>query len=389
MLDRPETSVAIDFGTNAEMALLHEGKVYTGSAAAGPAIEGQHISCGMLAMPWVVSDLEHSDHWHRLILLDEELMPVHGPMVDLRSGVVRDETDALPAVGITGTGTIAIINQAMEAGLIVLPRIATTDRKLHLGPNIGLTEDDVLEAGKAIGAIRAGVVTLCQEAGISPADVQTAYMAGASGTYLDAAKAHGLGMIPPYVRTVYQIGNTSLAMARDLATNPVLIERMSALADDLRKTHCMFASSGAFKKIYILEYSYWTEGMPWSRYREFLRVYGFPDLPPAKGKPDVIRTVRRDIDDLGREGLRTVTNIGTVVSLGVEGCTLCNVCEAECPTEALVVSDATQPPSISLDLSFCEGWACRHCESCCPENVFDLRSFFAVQASLHLKSGGG
>jgi len=38
-----------------------------------------------------------------------------------------------------------------------------------------------LEAGKAIGSVRAGHITLCQEAGIQVDDIETAYMSGASG----------------------------------------------------------------------------------------------------------------------------------------------------------------------------------------------------------------
>ena len=46
-----------DYGTNAEMALKIGDKIYTGSAAAGPAMEGQQIKCGMLAGPGAISDM--------------------------------------------------------------------------------------------------------------------------------------------------------------------------------------------------------------------------------------------------------------------------------------------------------------------------------------------
>ena len=51
MLDNDETAMVTDYGTNAEMALFHDGRVITGSTAAGPALEGQQITCGMLAVP--------------------------------------------------------------------------------------------------------------------------------------------------------------------------------------------------------------------------------------------------------------------------------------------------------------------------------------------------
>ena len=78
--------------------------------------------------------------------------------------------------------------------------------EIHLPNDIIFTEEDLVEAGKAIGAIRAGHITLCQEAGIRLEDIETAYMSGASGTYVDALKAQELGMIPAQVKKIYQVG---------------------------------------------------------------------------------------------------------------------------------------------------------------------------------------
>lgn len=309
-LEHEGTSIVTDFGTNAEVALLHEGEAIVGSTAAGPALEGQQIACGRLAAPWVVADLEPSDSYHRLILLDDELLPVPGSLIDLRDrGFVAEAYWPRP-IGITGTGTIALVDQAILAGLIELPHIKTADRQLHLGEDVFFTEADLIEAGKAIGAVRAGHITLCHEAGISPADIDTVFMTGASGTYMDAAKAHRLGLVPPCAKRVYQMGNTSLTMARRLATDPQALDRMVELAATLRARHCMFATSPHFQKAYILELSFWTEGMPAHQYRKFLKKFGLADLPPVQKTPEVVRTVKRDIDDMGRMGLTTIHDIG-------------------------------------------------------------------------------
>ena len=58
MLQKDEIAIATDYGTNAEMALIAKGIVYTGSTAAGPALEGQHIEDGLLALPGAISDLK-------------------------------------------------------------------------------------------------------------------------------------------------------------------------------------------------------------------------------------------------------------------------------------------------------------------------------------------
>ncbi len=375
MLDKDETSLTTDYGTNAEMALYHEGRVITGSTAAGPALEGQQITCGMLAMPGAISDLVGTERYDRVIVLDREMMSIDGPLLDLKNGTVIDDALIEP-VGITGTGTVAIVHQGIERKLINIPRINTLDAEFRLAPDIIFTEEDFKEAGKAIGSVRAGHITLCQEAGIELEDVTTAYMSGASGTYVDPIKAQRLGMIPPRVKTIYQVGNTSLAMARDLVLDPQKLDMMSDLAKNLRQTHCMFAASKVFEKVYILELSYWTEGMPFSQYQKFLKKYGFPELPTIEWIPEVIRTVQRDIDDLGEFGLKTISDIGQRIQVNIEGCLMCHECVNSCTENALIIWDETDYPAIVLDQSLCNGVACRRCERVCPEKLFRLESFF-------------
>ncbi|HEX5392233.1 MAG TPA: methylamine methyltransferase corrinoid protein reductive activase [Rhodocyclaceae bacterium] len=381
LLARDKTAIAIDYGTNAEMALLHEGRIHTGSAAAGPALEGQHIACGILAAPGAIAGLEATDAGHRLLVLDREMQPVPGAVVDLREAVAPLEDAGPQAVAITGTGVIAALEQGLQTGAIVLPHIRTRDQRLHFGQDIYLTEDDVAEAGKAIGAIRAGYSTLCVEAGIGPADIHTAYLAGASGTYMDARKASYLGLVPPRAAELHQVGNTALAMARDLALAPEKLAAMKDLAQRLRETHCMFALSKTFGHLFVLELSHWTEGMPLSMYRQLLHRYDLPDLPPAIPAPLVVRTVDRDIDDLGVLGLVTVEQVGTLAWQQFAGCTGCLSCVRECPAHAISVGAegaAATPPALIVDHALCNGVACRRCEQVCPAGVFRLNAFFGA-----------
>ena len=375
MLNCDETTLAIDYGTNAEIALAHEGRIFTGSAAAGPALEGQHITCGTLAIPGAIADLEPAGRGHRLIVLDPEMVPTPSALIDLRMAVEAMETAGPRAIGITGTGMIAALDQALDAGIIALPRIRTADRRLHFGKELFLTEADLVEAGKAIGAVRAGYFALSVAAGIAPEDIHTASLAGASGTYVDARKALRLGLIPSRVRTIRQLGNTSLAVARELAMAPAKLEAMSDLARTLQQTHVMLGLSKTFASVFLLELSYWTEGMPMSKYREMLRRYRLPDLPPVSAPPQVIRMVKHDIETLGRMGLVTLDHVGRVVALAVGGCTGCMACLGECPARALSIKPDTDPPTILLAHALCNGVACRRCEQICPSKVFHLNAF--------------
>ncbi len=379
MLESGECSIAIDYGTNAEMALTVNGSILTGSTAAGPALEGQQISCGVLAVPGAISDLTPEPPYERIIQLDSGMLPVNAALVDMSKPGHIQSGDAGPPRGITGTGTIAAMYEALKHGLIQIPHITTPDHRLHFGNNLFLDEDDLVEAGKAIGAIRAGYLTLSYEAGISPEDIRTVYMSGAAGTYVDAGKARHLGLLPPAVETIYQVGNTSLAMARDLALDDLALDAMTHLAGRLKGRYCLFASSAAFKNIYILEFSYWTEGMPMTLYRSLLKKHRLPDLPPVSGTPRIIRTVKRDIDDPGRMGLVIIDDIGTKVHAGFNGCIACEKCVTECPEHALVFESGIPESPFTLDPSRCLGVACRRCERACPEKVFSLNRFF-IQA---------
>ncbi|NNL78585.1 MAG: DUF4445 domain-containing protein, partial [Desulfobacterales bacterium] len=122
MLQKDEIAIATDYGTNAEMALIAKGIVYTGSTAAGPALEGQHIEDGLLALPGAISDLkfepengvqtktsdaakENQPVRGRLktYILNSDMTAQRGDTVDLFTGSLL-EKGGEKAVGITGTG---------------------------------------------------------------------------------------------------------------------------------------------------------------------------------------------------------------------------------------------------------------------------------------------
>ena len=398
MLEKEEAAIVTDYGTNAEMALVYQGTVYTGSTAAGPALEGQQIEDGLLALPGAISDVEFvaeektaSSGFKRItgedqpmigylktLILDHEMSARSGDRTDPTSGKVL-ATGELEAVGITGTGVIALLSQGLKSRLIRIPRINTPDTEIHLPNGIKFTENDLLEAGKAIGSVRAGHLTLCQEAGIQMEDIETAYMSGASGTYVDALKAQDIGMIPAKVKKIYQVGNTSLAMARDIVRDPEHLWNMKRVADDLRQHHCMFAESKVFEKVYILELSYWTEGMPITQYQKFLRKYGLPALQEVTDTPEVIKTVVKDIPDLGVMGLKIIPDIGERKSICFEGCIVCGECIEECPENALSVDELEECTTVTINLALCDGVACRRCERVCSEKVFNLIKLLKVR----------
>ncbi|MGE4274456.1 MAG: methylamine methyltransferase corrinoid protein reductive activase [Candidatus Methanomethylophilaceae archaeon] len=371
LLDKKETCMVTDYGTNAEMGLFHDGELYSGSAAAGPAMEGQAVEFGMLAAPHALSDVDlDTDGMWKNIVLDDLLRPVLAAKVDPITGRM-ERLAPLQAIGITGTGVVSAMAVGIESGVVKLPNIDTPDRLIHLMDGINFNEHDILEAGKAMGAIRAGHRTLIHEVGIPDDAVKTMYMAGASGTYVDALKAQMCGMIPRSLDNVYQLGNTSLMMAHDLLRDEGTLDMMQGVADSISANHIMFATCPTFEAMYVLEIAFWLEGMSLEMYNEMIQMSGIAPLPPLKVPSKVVRIVKSDIPDIGEHGLKTLGEVGVHLIGTFEGCIGCRKCERECPEQAINIVDLEDDEHlIRVATDRCLGTACKHCEMTCPEKVY-------------------
>ena len=366
MIESNEVAIATDYGTNAEMALKANGIIYTGSAAAGPALEGQEIEFGSIASPYTISDVEIEGENLRCYILDKDMKVTVGDLINPKAGKVVEKGE-LTAKGITGTGVIALIEAGLRNKLIVLPKIQTADGILHLQDGIKFTNKDLIEAGRAIGAIRAGHITLCAAAGVEMEELQTAYMSGAAGTYMDAAKANKVGMIPYNSSYVSQIGNTSLSIAREILLSEDRLWELQAIAKEIMSTHVMFATAEAFKEAYLLELAYWNEGMAFKMLQKFLKKKKLPMIGEPSAILEIDRRVERDIPELGEEGLEVIEKIGTYLTMLIEGCEGCHKCVKVCPNGAL---NMEQNGAVKIRTDLCDGANCQRCLRACPDDRF-------------------
>ncbi len=356
--------IVTDYGTNAEMALKIGDRIYTGSAAAGPAMEGQQVRNGMIAGPGAISDLVRIPKGWQTKVLGDDLESLDGPVINIRSGMCWNE-GAKP-VGITGTGVVAMVYACLQDDKIEEAKIKNDSVKITR--NIYFDTTDFKETGKALGAIRAGHLTLMLTAGVNPHDIKRIYMAGASGTYVDPVKAKAVGLVPPNCTEVVQIGNTSLELAKDLAFNPDMLEDLEKIRQKLVTDHIMFASSDTFSDLYTYEYGYWNDGMPLRRYRRGLERYGVEDYLDTVTDTVITKPYDKDIRDIG-ESLEMLDL--SPIMRSTWDCSRCMDCVRGCPEKALSFKGG----EFFIRTGYCLGSNCQRCQENCPDKKFDYSSF--------------
>ena len=233
-----KTQLFADLGTNGEIVLSHEGKLYAASTAAGPALEGANLSCGMGGVSGAIDRV-----WNE-----------NG---QLRFTTVENAT----ARGICGSGLIDLIALLLDEGIIDETGAFSEecdsplfhhleDDCFYLTPDIYLSQDDVRQFQLAKAAIAAGVEALLAHCGVGMDKVSRVFLAGGLGYYMSPASAARTGLISPALLARTQIvGNTALAGARLCIMDE---ENQTALDVLSRRTETVELSfSSVFSQAYI------------------------------------------------------------------------------------------------------------------------------------------
>ena len=374
-LNTRDVAMVTDYGTNAEMALKVGDDIYTGSAAAGPAIEGQHIKMGMLAAPGAISDVDdYGNGLWKTMVLNRHIIAEGSDVVNPLTGEVVLPGN-IPIKGITGTGVIGLVATGLTTGLLRPGKVLTPDKTVRLQGGVVFDQDDLVEVGKTIAAFTAGHITLATECGISLRDIKSMYMSGASGTYMSSLKAAQIGLVPGTVERTIQAGNTSLAMARDIVMRPELLDILQSTANDIRAAHIMFANSKVFENAFAVELGVWTQGMSFEGEDKMLRHFGLEPRPPLNHNMQAIKLVQRDIQDLGAYGLTVVDDIGIKLYNDIPDCIEDLRCVKACAEDAIQVLHLGTGCRIIIRSDKCMGTACRRCERACKKKILRLELF--------------
>jgi uncharacterized 2Fe-2S/4Fe-4S cluster protein (DUF4445 family) len=231
----------IDVGTNCEIVLSDGERILSTAAPAGPAFEGGAIRCGMRAADGAIE----------VIKLTPDAPPDQ-PGVEL--GVIGDVTPR----GLCGSGLVDAVAELVRLGLLdASGRFVTDEVAKELAPGLAdrltligqervfvlhreepdsdpaesvvLSQRDVRELQFAKAAISTGWTLLMEELGLEHGDLQQVLLAGSFGSYLSAASAVRIGLVPklPVLRIV-AAGNVAGEGAKMVLLS--IRERAGALA---------------------------------------------------------------------------------------------------------------------------------------------------------------
>ncbi len=238
---RKRPSMAIDIGTNTEIALVHDGRVTVTSCASGPAFEGYQIRHGMKAVAGAIE---------RVRVLPD------GSATDIAT-----IGDGVP-IGICGSGVVDLLAGLVQAGVVTKTgRFADHPlvRRGEMGTEyvvsdgtareIVFTQQDVRALQLAKGAIHSGWELLLDKLGIGVEDLDQVFIAGAFGNYLDLDASQFLGLFPPVEKGRVSFVGNAAGIGAQMALIDVRARRRMALLR--RRTEFLdLATSARFHEVF-------------------------------------------------------------------------------------------------------------------------------------------
>ena len=249
--------MAIDLGTNGEIVLAVGGRMAACSTAAGPAFEGERISCGVRAIGGAVEDVK---------IAREEIQ-------------LKTIGGARP-IGLCGSGLIAAIGELLKKGVIesngrirtrsevrnkwLAKRIVAGERgrefTLSKRPLLRLKQGDIREVQLGKAAISAGSKVLSSIVGIALEDIGTVLIAGGFGSSLRVASIRRLGLLPSEFKgAIKVIGNSAIEGAKMFLTSFEAREEADEAVE--RTEHIELFSRPEFKEEFYASMSFPQAGL--------------------------------------------------------------------------------------------------------------------------------
>lgn len=185
----------VDVGTNAEVVLGNRDWLIACAGAAGPALEGGILHCGLRAKPGAIDRVD----------IDRAALTVKYHTIDNKA-----------PDGLCGSGVIDLLASMFTAGLVnptgklIVNRdsarmqqvkgewvyvVAGPQETCH-GEPVYISQSDIKNLIRSKAAMYTMLNVVVQSVGITFEDIERFYIAGAFGNYIDPVKAITIGMLP-------------------------------------------------------------------------------------------------------------------------------------------------------------------------------------------------
>jgi len=226
-------SMLVDVGTNAEVILGNKDWMVACAGAAGPALEGGILSCGMRAQPGAI-----------------ERVKIDPVSLEVSYKTIGDKAPK----GLCGSGIIDLLAEMFKAGIVeqtgklVKERdpdrvvelngelvfiVAKADETSH-GKPVYISQSDIKNLIRSKGAMYTILNVVIQSVGISFDDIENFYVAGAFGNYIDPEKAITIGMLPDIPLERFKgLGNAAGKGALKLLLDKEQLSEIERLCDQI------------------------------------------------------------------------------------------------------------------------------------------------------------
>ncbi len=198
-------NLLIDLGTNGEIALSYNGKLYVTATAAGPAFEGANITCGVGGVSGAINRA-----W-----LDN-------------NALVTSTIDNAPASGICGSGLFDIIAMLLKLGIV--DECGYMQTAYYINDTISISPIDIRQFQLAKSAIASGVNIIMSTAGATADSIDNVYIAGNMGFHLDTDSIRAVRLLPEcLLDKVVMVGNSAGSGVQQILLDNKLLHRCSSL----------------------------------------------------------------------------------------------------------------------------------------------------------------
>ena len=197
----------IDVGTNAEIVLGNREFLLACAGAAGPALEGGVLSCGMQAGEGAIERVKIKNRTIQFKVIGEK-----------------------KPKGICGSGVIELLAELFLAGLVnrqglFQPQkwperfqeikgerafILVPPEESANGKPLYITQGEIKNLIRSKGAMYTMLKVICESVGVSFEDLDRIFIAGSFGNYIDPESAITIGMLPDLPREKFvPVGNSA------------------------------------------------------------------------------------------------------------------------------------------------------------------------------------